>query len=182
MKRIYNNTSHAAMAWFTPVLFFCLLLITTLASFSCFAKVDLVEVIKSEHSMALYGLDSQGKKNKLKQYHVVFGGSPQGHKQQEGDQKTPEGIYTLDYIKEDSAYYRAMHISYPNQQDLNKAKTLGVSAGGFIMVHGQRNGFSWAASLMQNFNWTNGCIALTNDEMDEFMDLVGVGTQIHIVW
>ncbi len=182
MKGIYNNTSHAFMAWFTPVLLFRLLLMITLASFSCFAKIDLVKVIKSEQSMVLYEQDSQGKKKKVKQYHVVFGGSPQGHKQQEGDQKTPEGIYTLDYKKEDSSYYRAMHISYPNQQDLAKAKTLGVSAGGFIMVHGQRNGFSWAAPVMQNFNWTNGCIALTNDEMDEFMDLVDVGTQIHIVW
>lgn len=141
------------------------------------ASVDLVKVDKSENLM--YLLDN----NKIiKRYHVAFGDSPKGHKQQEGDEKTPEGVYTLDYKKEDSSFYRAMHISYPNVVDVNNATRKGVSAGGFIMVHGQRNGWGWLAPIMQMYNWTDGCIALTNEEMDEFMALVDVGTKIHIQW
>ncbi len=149
----------------------------TFMSFSCFADIDLVKVDKSENKM--YLLDN-GKI--IKEYHVSFGASPKGHKEQEGDQKTPEGIYTLDYKKEDSSFYRAMHVSYPNQADLDNAKSKGVSAGGFIMVHGQKNKLGWLSGMIQQFNWTDGCIALTNKEMDEFMSLVKVGTKIQIQW
>ena len=75
----------------------------------------------------------------MRSFHAVFGANPEGHKQQEGDQKTPEGRYTLDYLKEDSSFYRAMHISYPNKDDIANAEAQKVSPGGFIMVHGQRN-------------------------------------------
>ena len=144
---------------------------------SALAGVDLVKVDKSESRMYLL---EDGKV--IKEYHVVFGANPKGHKQQEGDGRTPEGRYTLDYIKEDSSFYRSMHVSYPNQADVENAEKLGVSPGGFIMVHGQRNWLGWLAPIMQNFNWTNGCIALTNSEMDEFMDLVAVDTPIDIAW
>ncbi|WP_193162745.1 L,D-transpeptidase family protein [Microbulbifer hainanensis] len=139
------------------------------------ANVDLVRVAKSKNRM--YLLDGE---QVVKSYHVVFGRSPEGHKQQEGDQKTPEGRYVLDYKKEDSAFYRSMHISYPNEEDKRNAAKLGVSPGGFVMVHGQRNRLGWLAPIMQRFNWTSGCIALTNREMDEFMNLVAVGTPILI--
>lgn len=142
-----------------------------------FADVNLVKVEKSISKMYLLDGDKV-----VKEYHVTFGGDPKGHKRQEGDQKTPEGTYTLDYKKEDSSFYRAMHVSYPNETDKENAKKLGVSPGGFIMVHGQRNWLGWLAPITQLFNWTNGCIALTNDEMDEFMDLVKVGTPIQISW
>lgn len=118
----------------------------------------------------------------VREYDVVFGASPQGHKQQEGDQKTPEGVYTLDYKKEDSSFYRSMHVTYPNAQDKQHAAERGVSPGGFIMVHGQRNYMGWLSPIMQNFNWTDGCIAITNNEMDDFMNLVDVGTKIDIHW
>ena len=75
-----------------------------------------------------------------------------------------------------------MHISYPNKADIENAKKKGVSPGGFIMVHGQKNNFGWLGAITQNFNWTNGCIALTNKEMDEFLELVKVGTKIQISW
>jgi murein L,D-transpeptidase YafK len=152
-------------------------LILTIISFSSFAEINLVRVDKSENKMYLLN----GEKV-IKEYHVAFGENPEGHKEREGDEKTPEGTYTLDYKKEDSSFYRAMHISYPNQVDLDNAKRKGVSAGGFIMVHGQRNWLGWLSTITQNFNWTNGCIALTNSEMDEFMALVKVGTKIQIEW
>ncbi|CAA0092667.1 Uncharacterised protein [BD1-7 clade bacterium] len=153
-----------------------ILLLVCVSTFTM-AGVDLVKVDKSEKKMYLLKSDLV-----VKEFDVAFGGTPQGHKQREGDQRTPEGSYILDYKKEDSSFYRAMHISYPNEADRLKAKELGVSPGGFIMVHGQKNGFGWFAPIAQLFNWTNGCIALTNTEMDEFMRLVDVGTEIHIAW
>jgi murein L,D-transpeptidase YafK len=153
------------------------MLVLLFIAFVSNAEVNVVKVDKSENMMYLMENDKI-----IKQYQVAFGANPKGHKEQEGDEKTPEGTYTLDYKKEDSAFYRAMHISYPNQSDLQNAAEKGVSAGGFIMVHGQKNGFGWLASITQQFNWTNGCIALTNAEMDEFMSLVNVGTKIQIEW
>ncbi|PUA27291.1 MAG: hypothetical protein B0W54_11865 [Cellvibrio sp. 79] len=142
-----------------------------------FANVDLVKVDKSANKM--YLLESE---KVIKEYNIALGANPQEHKQQEGDERTPEGTYILDYKKEDSAFYRAMHISYPNQTDIENAKERGVSPGGLIMVHGQKNGFEWLEPISQQFNWTNGCIALTNKEMDEFMLLVADGTKIQIEW
>ncbi|MEN0036621.1 MAG: L,D-transpeptidase family protein [Cellvibrio sp.] len=154
-----------------------LLLLVVLIPAIVFAKVDLVKVDKSANKMYLMDGESI-----IKEYHIALGANPKGHKQQEGDKRTPEGTYTLDYKKEDSAYYRSMHISYPNKQDVESAKKRGVSPGGFIMIHGQPNGLGWSSSMNQKFNWTDGCIALTNKEMDEFMSLVAVGTKIQIEW
>ena len=154
-----------------------ILLLTIFLSNAAFSDVDLVKVKKSENRMYLLDGDTV-----IREFHVALGGDPIGHKQQEGDQKTPEGVYTLDYKKEDSSYYRAMHINYPNAQDKAKAEKLGVSPGGLIMVHGQRNRLGWLSTITQQFNWTDGCIALTNSEMDEFMSLVNVGTKIEIEW
>ena len=152
-------------------------LLTLILAAPVFAGVDLVKVDKSERKMFL--LDGE---KIVREYDVAFGENPKGHKQQEGDERTPEGRYTLDYKKEDSSFYRAVHVSYPNENDKANAKKLGVSPGGFIMVHGQRNWLSWFAPITQIFNWTNGCIAITNSEMDEFMELVDVGTSIEIEW
>ncbi|WP_273009075.1 L,D-transpeptidase family protein [Spongiibacter tropicus] len=141
------------------------------------AGVDLVQVDKSDRQMRLLDGDEV-----VATYSISLGGSPQGHKTQEGDQKTPEGQYVLDYKNESSSYYRSMHVSYPNEADTQQATERGVSPGGFIMVHGQRNGFGWLAPVLQHFDWTDGCIAITNAEMDEFMSLVSPGTPIDIRW
>lgn len=152
---------------------FLFLFVSTIAC----ADVDLVKIDKSENSMFLM----DGEKI-VKKYRVALGANPKGHKQYEGDERTPEGVYTLDYINEDSLFYRAMHISYPNEIDRSRAEKNGLSPGGFIMVHGQRNNLGWLSAITQNFNWTNGCIALKNSEMDEFLELVKVGTKIQIEW
>ena len=156
------------------------LIIVLLALFSSSVfsaqKADAVLVNKSEKKLYLI---ADGKQ--FKSYHVVFGANPAGHKQQEGDERTPEGKYLLDYKKEDSAFYKAIHISYPNQNDIENAKNLGVSPGGFIMIHGQRNGLGWLSFVSQFFNWTNGCIAVTNSEMEEIWQAVNAGTPIEIV-
>ncbi len=116
----------------------------------------------------------------LAEYSVSFGASPDGHKQAEGDQRTPEGEYVLDYKLVDSSYYKAIHISYPNEADREAAAERGVDPGGAIMIHGQPNGFGWLSLLTQRFNWTDGCVAVTNREMDEIWDLVDVPTPIEI--
>ena len=117
----------------------------------------------------------------IKTYHVALGGNPIGHKQKQGDQRTPNGAYTLDYKNEKSKYHRSIHVSYPNAADKARAKKLGVNPGGDIMIHGQKNGFGQLASITQRLDWTEGCIAVTNDEMDEIMAAVKVGTTIEIV-
>lgn len=116
----------------------------------------------------------------LAEYSVSFGARPKGHKEQEGDERTPEGNYVLDYKKEDSSFYRAIHISYPNEEDRRSAAERGVDPGGAIMIHGQRNWLGWLSFITQRFNWTDGCIAVTNGEMDEIWDSVPVDTPIEI--
>ncbi|CAH0537549.1 L,D-transpeptidase family protein [Vibrio marisflavi] len=149
----------------------------TVFSLSCFAEVDIVKVDKSKRRM--YLIDN----NKIvKEYRIALGKQPRGHKIYEGDQRTPEGLYRLDFIIEDSAFYRSIHINYPNIYDVAKAHQLGVSPGGNIKIHGLKNGDKRSPSFVQSFDWTDGCIAITNREMDEFLQLVKVGTPIHIEW
>ncbi len=136
--------------------------------------VDMVKVDKLKRLMWLLD-DGQV----VREYRIALGAEPKGHKRQEGDERTPEGVYQLDYKKDDSYYHRAMHINYPNDQDLADAVERGVSPGGLIMIHGQRPG---ADALAQYFDWTDGCIAITNEEMDEFLTLVNEGTTIEIRW
>ncbi|GGI86220.1 hypothetical protein GCM10009332_24430 [Shewanella gelidii] len=138
-------------------------------------KIDRVVVTKSKSVMALY---QQGKK--VKQYRIALGDRPQGHKRNEGDQRTPQGRYFLDYKKSDSAYYKAIHISYPNEEDRLRAEALGIDPGGQIMIHGQNPKSSLSAEQAQQYNWTDGCIALTNEQMDELWRVVDPGTPIEI--
>ena len=138
--------------------------------------IDKVFVDKSDRILQLLSGDKV-----IKSYHIALGGNPIGHKQQQGDQRTPVGSYTLDYKNEKSKFYRSIHVSYPNTTDKARAKSRGVSAGGDIMIHGQKNGFGALGLLNQQRDWTEGCIAVTNDEMDEIMAAVKVGTPIEIV-
>lgn len=158
---------------------YLLLLVVVLISNVCIAKnkgVDYILVNKTEKKMYLL---SNG--YKVKEYNVVFGGNPIGHKEQEGDEKTPEGQYILDYKKVDSSFYKAIHISYPNDADVSNAKAKGINPGGAIMIHGQKNGLGRLSWLTQRVNWTNGCIAVTNMEMDEIWGIVKIGTPIEIL-
>jgi len=139
------------------------------------AKIDAVLVKKSEKKMYLL---KEGKS--IKEYKVVFGANPKGHKQKEGDERTPEGKYVIDFKKENSSFYKAVHISYPNEHDKAKARESGLNPGGSIMIHGQKNGLGWLSWLSQWFNWTDGCIAITNREMDEIWELINEGTPIEI--
>lgn len=139
-------------------------------------KTDHVLVDKSESTLYLL---NKGKI--LKSIPVVFGRNPVGHKQENGDRKTPEGIYILDYKKEDSDYYKAIHISYPNEKDILSARLRNVDPGNQIMIHGQKNGYAEFTRNTQRQNWTDGCIALTNEDMDIIWSSIEVPVTIEIV-
>ncbi|MEK1868533.1 MAG: L,D-transpeptidase family protein [Ensifer adhaerens] len=116
----------------------------------------------------------------IREYTVALGGNPIGHKRQEGDQRTPEGLYSLDWRNPGSGYYKSIHVSYPAPADVSAAAANGVDPGGMIMIHGQPNYFGWLAFLTQRFDWTNGCIAVTNAEMEEIWAMVPNNTPIEI--
>jgi murein L,D-transpeptidase YafK len=116
----------------------------------------------------------------LKTYRVALGRAPVGPKEQEGDQRTPEGIYLIDFHKEDSDYHRALHVSYPEQRDIDRAAASGVSAGSDIMIHGLPNGRGWIGAFHRRTDWTAGCIALTDFEIEEIWRAVADGTPIEI--
>lgn len=116
----------------------------------------------------------------LKTYRVALGSSPIGHKEQEGDGRTPEGVYLIDFHKADSDFHRALHICYPSADDTRRAAALGVSPGGDIMIHGLRNGTGLIGAAHRLRDWTAGCIAVTDSEIEEIWRAVPDGTPIEI--
>jgi murein L,D-transpeptidase YafK len=139
------------------------------------APADRVVVIKSQRILLLM---SQGKV--LKSYKVALGGNPIGPKLQQGDHKTPEGTYILDRGNDKSRFYRSIHISYPDEKDRATAAKLGVSPGGDVFVHGLPNNFGWLGKSHLSMDWTDGCIAVTDEEMDEIWRAVPDGIPIEI--
>ncbi len=138
-------------------------------------KADQVLVVKGEYRLYLM---QNGEV--MQSFPVTFGDNPKGHKQQQGDQRTPEGNYSLGYKNSSSSFYKSIHISYPNTQDRKSARRRGVSPGGDIMIHGQPNGWGRWSPLTQLFNWTDGCIALSNKNMDIVWESVNAGIPIEI--
>jgi murein L,D-transpeptidase YafK len=138
-------------------------------------SVDRVVVYKHERKLVLL---SAGKE--LRSYKVALGGEPVGPKTRHGDHRTPEGIYTLDSRNPNSHFYKAFHISYPNSKDTAAARKQGVGPGGDIMLHGLPKEYAWVGKAHVLHDWTDGCIAVTNEEMDEIWKLVRVGTPIEI--
>ncbi|MFO1418841.1 MAG: L,D-transpeptidase family protein [Methylotetracoccus sp.] len=139
------------------------------------ARADRVVVLKSERRLILMNGD-----HPLKEYRVALGRNPVGSKTQEGDGRTPEGQYVIDYRKADSSYHRALHISYPSAADAVQLKARALDPGGLIMVHGIRNGVGVIGRLHQLVDWTNGCIAVRNAEIEEIWRAVPNGTPIEI--
>jgi murein L,D-transpeptidase YafK len=117
----------------------------------------------------------------IKTYRVALGRRPVGKKTREGDCRTPEGCYIIDYCNADSRFHRALHISYPNEEDKRRAALHGVSPGSDIMIHGLMNGMGWTGNRHLMHDWTKGCIAVTNKEMDEIWRMASVGTKVEIV-
>jgi murein L,D-transpeptidase YafK len=111
---------------------------------------------------------------------VSLGDDPIGPKRAEGDGRTPEGVYVLDSRKSDSSFHRALHVSYPSASDAVQARASGVNPGGLIMVHGLPNGLGLLGRLHRFYDWTDGCVAVTNAEIEEIWSAVTDGTQIRI--
>lgn len=136
-------------------------------------KADFVLVDKSDRTLTLM---RDGKV--LREYTgIAFGDEPSGHKRFEGDERTPEGLYTIDTRNPNSAYYLSLRISYPNEQDRAYAEAQGRSPGGDIFIHGQPN--NSPLSRLPG-DWTDGCIAVSNAEMDELWQAIEDGTRIRI--
>ena len=111
---------------------------------------------------------------------IALGREPQGAKQKEGDGRTPEGVYRIEARNAGSRYHRALRISYPDAAHRARARALGVSPGGDIMIHGLPAKQAWVGAAHRDFDWTEGCIAVTNQEIEEIWSAVPVGTPIHI--
>jgi len=136
---------------------------------------DRVLVIKSERRLYLI---RDGKR--IESFRVSLGQEPEGHKLFAGDNRTPEGQYTLDWRNPESDYYRSIHISYPNSEDRRKARAWGQDPGGNIMIHGLPNDADKWNFAFEGLDWTDGCIAVNNRAMDEIWRRVTVGTPIEI--
>lgn len=137
--------------------------------------VDKVLVIKHERKLQLL---SRGKP--VRTYKIALGIEPVGPKRKQGDHRTPEGAYLIDSRNARSQFYKSIHISYPNQQDKARAAAAHVSPGGDVFIHGLPNGYGAIGSAHRLRDWTDGCIAVTDNEMDEIWSLVRNGTPIEI--
>jgi murein L,D-transpeptidase YafK len=116
----------------------------------------------------------------MKAYRVSLGKHPVGKKEREGDGRTPEGVYFIDLRKDKTCCYRSLEISYPSAEDRKHAAAIGASPGGLIMVHGLGRGFGWIGKLHRYRDWTDGCVAVTNNEMAELWRAVSLGTPIEL--
>jgi murein L,D-transpeptidase YafK len=116
----------------------------------------------------------------MRTYAISLGGDPVGAKHQEGDGRTPEGAYKIDFKNERSRFHLALRISYPGTADRDQARQRGVSPGSDIMIHGLPNGLGWLRSLHLRRDWTDGCVAVTNAEIEEIWAMVDVGTPVDI--
>jgi murein L,D-transpeptidase YafK len=139
------------------------------------AIADRILVEKSARRLTLFQ-----KGRALKIYSVALGHAPEGAKEYEGDQRTPEGIYSIDFHKRDSDYHLALHVSYPEQRDIDRAAVEGLSAGSDIMIHGLPNGRGWLGRFHRRNDWTAGCIAVTDFEIEEIYRAVPDGTLIEL--
>ena len=139
------------------------------------AVANRVLVLKKERKLILMQRGAT-----LKTYNISLGSDPTGPKVREGDHKTPEGSYLLDRRNPHSKFYKSIHVSYPDAKDRERAGHLGVSPGSDIFVHGLPNGYGWIGSSHRAKDWTDGCIAVTDDEIDEIWGAVPDGTPIEI--
>jgi tetratricopeptide (TPR) repeat protein len=138
-------------------------------------SVDRILIEKSARRLMLI---AQGEV--LKTYKIALGGNPIGPKERQGDNKTPEGTYVIDARNRDSRFHLSLHVSYPNERDKDRAKELGVAPGGDIMIHGIKNGFSWMGDAHAEVDWTKGCIAVTDEEIEEIGKMAPNGTVVEI--
>jgi murein L,D-transpeptidase YafK len=137
--------------------------------------IDWILVEKSAKKLSIF---RDGKP--IKSYRIALGRNPVGEKQEEGDMKTPEGIYQIDSRNAQSSFHLALHISYPSEEDIKRAAARDVSAGFDIMIHGIQNGRGWIGAFHRWKDWTAGCIAVTDEEIEELWRVTPDGTMVEI--
>ena len=152
-----------------------ILIFLTQSVFAITKQADYILVEKTKHTLTLF------KNNEaIKIYRVAIGRGGLGQKDSQGDNRTPEGIYKIDYRNPNSLYYKSLHIGYPNPSDTTRIRQQGNSPGGDIMLHGIKNGLGWLGKAHHFIDWTKGCIAISNAEIDEIWQLVPDGITIEI--
>ena len=172
----------------TPGPFVCVWrLLAPLLLTSCFAgtaiaqpqkqpeRADSILILKKDHVLELL---AGGKA--IRTYKVALGSGGLARKDRQGDGRTPEGHYVIDSRNEHSAYHRSLHVSYPNAEDRKRSAKLGVQPGGDIMIHGLPNGKGFIGSAHRMYDWTLGCVAVTDEEIEEIWKLAPVGTPVEI--
>lgn len=151
----------------------------TLAPTLIYSKKPVARIMVHKADRMMYLLDKKG--GVVRAYKIALGFTPEGAKREQGDGRTPEGRYTIDARNENSHYYKSLRISYPNRTDIRRAKKAGVDPGGDIFIHGKPNGKSWMWwRYGAGKDWTDGCIAVTDDQISEIWRLVQDGTPIDI--
>ncbi len=138
-------------------------------------KADSILILKKDHVLELL----KGGKV-IRTYKVALGRGGLAPKEREGDGRTPEGHYIIDSRNAESHYHKALHVSYPNEEDRRRAAKLGVAPGGAIMIHGLPNGLGWLGAAHRLYDWTLGCIAVTDEEIDEIWEMAPIGTPVEI--
>ena len=116
----------------------------------------------------------------LREFKIALGGEPVGPKQCEGDEKTPEGDFIISGRNAQSSFHKSLRVSYPSDENRKKAAALGCPPGGNILIHGLPRGRGWLGAMHRAIDWTRGCIAVTNKEIEEIWKLVPDGTPVHI--
>lgn len=144
-------------------------------STSALTQIDRLLVLKNEHKLQLLNGDQV-----VRSYDVALGSGGLGPKRRQGDRRTPEGLYTVDWRNPASRFHRALHISYPQSADRQRARQLGASPGGNIMIHGLGREFSSIGADHRLSDWTEGCIAVTDAEIEEIWKMVPDGTPVEI--
>lgn len=171
------------MRAFSLALAFALLLLAALAAYAIWpneplpegTRADRIIVHKSKRTLVLMNKDTV-----LREYRIALGSEPIGAKEIEGDGKTPEGLYLIDYRNPRSKFHLSLHVSYPKPEQIARAKRQGVSPGGMIMIHGLPDETSFLGKFHWLVDWTNGCIAVSNEEIEELWHVVPDGTPIDI--
>lgn len=140
-------------------------------------SVSIDKIVITKHKRRL---DLISNNRIIKSYKISLGRVPKGQKEYEGDKKTPEGLYFINDKNPNSGYHKNLGISYPNHQDIAHAKSIGKKPGGLIKIHGIKNGFGWIDRFHLIFDWTLGCVAVTDKDIDELYENIKIGTPIEI--
>jgi murein L,D-transpeptidase YafK len=168
--RFVNDTSIALSKVVTPTI-----LHTPVIGVKSIMVADSIVVEKGKHTLTLYAAGMP-----VRTYQIALGKQPKGDKIRMGDNRTPEGLFRIDYKNPDSKYHMSLHISYPDEAHIERARRMGYKAGGDIMIHGLPKQFESFGAAQAEYDWTEGCIAVTNQEIEEIWRAVPQGSPIEI--